>query len=561
MLEQERQKLIHKDELNELRTIEINETTQETNQYAAAMLRQQEREQTLQESRFVALGITHKDGTEMQQVKECQRQIGLAMKGNMRLDKEEFRAELRALEEKYDNLLQACERYRESHQRPRTTSGKERLRLVTATMQMAQQEKEQLREKAEELHQAAVKWELPTLVWGNVLGMIRGMEFDVNRLENVRTIGGGTSELQVIRANQKEYYFKEAEQLTTAMEGFQKYCQDIGKDAKEKKIYEGVEALMQDNRVKDELMVEIIYRLNRAKTEEERQAVFTDFVGHLVHRGIITSLELTDQQTQNILQEAFEQYEKLSTRYDVAKLAGISEGEDLSKRNVLTSRMAAIMKMPQLVALSNQAVLHRGGMEQQRGIVMAQAAGIEAAKLYSEAKDANKQVVHTPEMIRQAANLQLFDMICGQVDRNYGNRFYSYEERDGKYVITGVQGIDNDMAFGLLLYERLKTGPQELKRFEQNGICTLPGLDKSMVETLFALRKETLTYCLGDLLEEPYLNALWDRIEGIKKTIEATLKEKPDFLIENWDRKAAERFTDNGAWYFYLSELKKEEIA
>lgn len=562
MMELEKQKLVQKDELNELKTIEIEDTEQMGNMYASAMLRQEERANTLRESKFVTLGISHKDGTEMQRVKECQRLIGLAMKDILHLDEEIFHSELRYLEGLYHDMEQACTAYIQTHHSPKTSSGKERLRLVTATMQMAKQEKKQLEEKAEKLHDAAVKWNANTLVWGNVLGMIRGMDFDLNQVEGTRTMSGGTSDLKVINAYGKEYFFKEAEKLTKPMDGFREYCQNCSKDKKEEKIYQKLYQLMKDNTMRDFILPGVTEMFRKADTEEKMQTAYGFLRDEMRDAGIVTELDLLDQRTLEILKDGIMKYDKLATRYDTARMAGISVEEDLSKRNVLTSRMAAIIKMPQLVVLSNQAMLHRGEQLEQTGIVMAKATGREAAELSREAiKERQMPMVYTPEVIRQTANLQLFDMICGQVDRNFGNRFYTYEERDGKYIVTGVQGIDNDMSFGSLRYEDMKNGAQELKRFEKEGICTLPGLDKTIVETLFALRKEMLTYCFSDLLKEEQIDALWNRIEGIRNIIAATLQKNPDFLIEQWNRQTAERFSGKGAGYFYLSELKKEEIA
>lgn len=562
MLEMEKQKLVKSYELNELRDIEINDTEQMGNMYASAMLRQEERINTLRESKFVALGISHKDGPEMQRVKECQRLIGLAMKDSMLREEVMFRSGLNRLMELYYNMVEACNAYIQVHPSPKTSSGKERLRLVTAALQMAQQEKEQLQEKAEKLYNAAVKWDTSKLVWGNVLGMIRGMDFDLNQVEGTRTLGGGTSDLKVINAHGKEYFFKEAEKLTTPMGGFKEYCQNSSKDKKEERIYQKLYQLMKDNTMRNQILLEMVEMFRKADTEEKMQVAYEFLRDEIKSAGIVTDLDLFDQHTLEILKDGFMKYDKLATRYDTARMAGISAGEDLSKRNVLTSRMAAIMKMPQLVVLSNQAMLHRGEQKEQTGIVMAKATGREAAALSIEAiKERQMPMVYTPEMIRQIANLQLFDMICGQVDRNFGNRFYTYEERNGKYIVTGVQGIDNDMSFGSLRYEDIKNGSQELKRFEKEGVCTLPGLDKAMVETLSALRKETLTYCFSDLLEEAQIDALWDRIEGIKNIIAVTLQKNPDFLIEQWNRQTVERFSGKGAEYFYLSDLKKEEIA
>src|SRR5262245_55601962 len=50
-------------------------------------------------------------------------------------------------------------------------------------------------------------------------------------------------------------------------------------------------------------------------------------------------------------------------------------------------------------------------------------------------------------VLQQSLNkLQILDAICGQMDRHQGNWFVQTDTQTGK--VTGVKGIDLDMAFG-----------------------------------------------------------------------------------------------------------------
>lgn len=57
----------------------------------------------------------------------------------------------------------------------------------------------------------------------------------------------------------------------------------------------------------------------------------------------------------------------------------------------------------------------------------------------------NQIAMDDPVLQRSLNRLQLLDAICGQVDRHMGNLFI---DKDPTGKVTGVQGIDNDMAFG-----------------------------------------------------------------------------------------------------------------
>jgi len=53
-----------------------------------------------------------------------------------------------------------------------------------------------------------------------------------------------------------------------------------------------------------------------------------------------------------------------------------------------------------------------------------------------------------------------------------------------------------------------------------------------MVETMRALKKADLGYYLGDILEPAYIDAMWNRMENMLKTIERSLQKKTSFLLE-----------------------------
>ena len=163
------------------------------------------------------------------------------------------------------------------------------------------------------------------------------------------------------------------------------------------------------------------------------------------HRVDVSRLDWNDRRTQEILREVLPKLDMWATRPEVYRTVGIDRGESLSKRNVLTSRMAIVCKMPQLMALSNTATLHHSGLQKQEGIVMEQAKGMEHMKVITYGQEKGKKVVYTPEAMRQFSCMQLFDTVCGQIDRHYGNRFVTTIEKEDRNIITGAQGIDHDM--------------------------------------------------------------------------------------------------------------------
>lgn len=217
-------------------------------------------------------------------------------------------------------------------------------------------------------------------------------------------------------------------------------------------------------------------------------------------------------------------------------------------RNVATSRLAYLLDMPDIVAASNVATVKRKGSEDVcRGIAMAEAKGEKLEEVLKNARDNQQEVTYSPEAIRQLARLQMFDVLCCQIDRNVSNRFVTYEVVGKNVLITGVQGIDNDIAFGKMSYQELNEKPDGVNMlpvFEVDNMCTIPALDAKMVTNLSALEDELVTHAMSDLLSEAEIKALLDRIKGVKKTIECSMEKNPGLVVnpDEWTEEVIERF-------------------
>ncbi len=123
--------------------------------------------------------------------------------------------------------------------------------------------------------------------------------------------------------------------------------------------------------------------------------------------------------------------------YDV----GIKGGKTISNRNVATSRLAQFMGIGHMVAQSETAVVEIDG-EKVYGNLMAEAKGVT-----SRSKQANR-VMYSTNAMSQMITMQLFDFICGQLDRNDNNYMLNIEEENGQKNISSIQMIDNDFCMG-----------------------------------------------------------------------------------------------------------------
>lgn len=562
----EEQKFVEKGKMHEFQT---DVGHQMDNLYASTIQRLEERTEKLQESRFSLAGVQHKDGKEMREVKFYQERLTTLMRKSISKDAQGFQQELLGMEELYEKLTFACTQYIDAHKHPFTASGKARLHLVKGTLSLAKQEEKKLREKATELHQIASQRQ-EDLVWGNVLGIIRGSDFDLDKMDGLDMGGAATSEVQIIKSGGKMFFFKQEERLESAEDAYTHTYVEKCTDKKDKKIYMELERIVRKQipggLAIDALMVmepELAKDLKAADAPEELNRLCNQVIRRFLerHRVDVSGLDWNDRRTQEILREVLPKLDMWATRAEVCRTVGIGRGESLSKRNVLTSRMAIVCKMPQLMALSNTATLHHSGLQKKEGIVMEQAKGMEHMKVITYAQEKGKKVVYTPEAMRQFSCMQLFDTVCGQIDRHYSNRFVTMVEEEDRIIITGAQGIDHDMSFGKRKYKDVSGFPVgALPGFEDHGKCAIPALDEELVELLRNMTKEDLTYYLGDQLEEEYIEAMWDRLSGVVSAIDRMAGEDPGLLVkkEDWNTEVAKRFVGLQSTYVFV---EADEIA
>ena len=99
------------------------------------------------------------------------------------------------------------------------------------------------------------------------------------------------------------------------------------------------------------------------------------------------------------------------------------------------------------------------------GVFMEAAEGsdIDNLKVNDPLMKATEKSFDSKDALQQLADLQVLDFICGNTDRHMGNLFYKFKKNPkGEVKFVGVQGIDNDCAFG-----RIKITPP--KRIMRSG--------------------------------------------------------------------------------------------
>ena len=226
--------------------------------------------------------------------------------------------------------------------------------------------------------------------------------------------------------------------------------------------------------------------------------------------------------------------------------AGLKDGDRIDAANTGMSAVATLLGKPSLVAKSVNMNMRDENGNTVNGTFMDYSSGL---NLNEQDMSDFRALSNEPfkgtegQLIRQLADIQVLDYICGNVDRHYGNLTFQVKEQ-GK--IIGIQGIDNDCSFGrkLDMKERTKELP---------GINNMNFISKSMADKITALDPSMLRFTLrGRGLNDEQIDYAAERLIDIQNAIKEGQKHYGDKRI-----KEGEKAFDKG----YLRTVEDEDFA
>ena len=251
--------------------------------------------------------------------------------------------------------------------------------------------------------------------------------------------------------------------------------------------------------------------------------------------GELDQLGLSIQEFCALLKEVSPELAKSVVGFEnMTANAKISVGSNIAMRNVATSRMASLLGVGDLVVKSTNAIVQEQGKRMRKGIVMEKARGQAMASLDSK----KVKTTYTPDAVRQLVNLHLLDLICGQTDRHMNNYFVTTNQQG---QIDGIQGIDNDVAFGELSGKDLMQANGCLDGLK---IMRLPVVDEDMYDSICSLTEEVLKVNFADLLSEKEIKAMADRIRTVQDYLTNRIKNGSLVKVEKgqWTAEHTEAF-------------------
>ncbi len=152
---------------------------------------------------------------------------------------------------------------------------------------------------------------------------------------------------------------------------------------------------------------------------------------------------------------------KIRNKYALYSQNKISNHVQIDKRNSAMSMVADLCGVSDVIAYSTNMRL-KVGEKTYKGTFMQQVEGADISKLTEDNlfMESMPKMFEDPGYIKDMANIQIVDFICGNSDRHFGNFIFQYKtvNIDGveRKIITGVKGIDNDLSFGDVSYTSMK---------------------------------------------------------------------------------------------------------
>lgn len=451
----------------------------------------------------------------------------------------------------------ACENYIENRD-PWTAEGKARLQMIKDFRAQMRHESIMFAGRVEALSTDEANANVNTTkTWLDVLTEVRTDNIehgkDGYKLEEG---GAGTSKIYIIEKDGKKQYFKENEKCPVN-DFFILMDEPIKKlsekeDDKSQRRLGYLKAIKRVIMEKYKTEAEAAKQLKLAYRKDDKLYAFIIAMfgkDQEINNMMLEIMERTnahpeekDNDMDFINNELKEMMKKKTLSAISFRDAQIQKNAEISKRNVATSRLANFLQIGDMVSESKLVKLSING-KQMNGISMEEAKGDKITSIVKNAEKNKKKVRYSPKAYRQLLNLQLFDLICGQVDRNMGNYLCEQEETDDAVEIKQIKAIDNDIAFGNLDYEDIYQkglyGINRMRNIEYADELQVPAVDKLFADRILALDEKTINYLLCDVLSKSERTALIDRIDGVKRALrtrmnaEAKRRNKKKIILDN----------------------------
>lgn len=187
--------------------------------------------------------------------------------------------------------------------------------------------------------------------------------------------------------------------------------------------------------------------------------------------------------------------------------AELDAGNELTSRNVATSRIAELLGVGHMIAHSEKMRVSINGTVK-TGCFMEFAKGLDINSRKEEdlAPIEQTEFTYNASFLKDMCSMEALDFLCGQNDRHGRNMFYQLSEPDvnGKRTIVGLQGIDNDLSFG---------EKEFLASQHQGEIGDMTFISQDLAQNIAKLDRDTLEFALGDIIPQKQIDVMAKRVQ------------------------------------------------
>ena len=204
--------------------------------------------------------------------------------------------------------------------------------------------------------------------------------------------------------------------------------------------------------------------------------------------------------------------------------AKIVPGRPIAARNVAVSRLAAFLGIQDMICDSRNACIRSGG-KLRSGIVTEHSGGKNASDIIKSADSKKQKVRYSDKAMGELFTLQIFDALCGQIDRKKDNIHYTtrVDKKENVVILDGIRAFEHDMCFGNVEAKKLKQGYNKLSAVDEKSIMGLP---VEMLNKLMSMPQEFLPDILGDILDGGEIKMAGERLGFIRGVIGGLVKKK-----------------------------------
>ncbi len=505
--------------------------------------------------------ITYSDSTMMEELKAS---IGTL---NKELNKPiqrgaKFETGKKPLEDAYKAVIEKCSTYLEEKETARSKDGKRRLELVRHILEQSEKEYAAFSKLTQQ--ELKINQYMLTQTWTDVLYGVRAVKISLGD-DRVKVVGAGTSIIYRVQEEDGTSSYVKPEEAIVSEKSAINIVSEYAKVAPPE-MMEVVEFFeLKLNRMewlKDwmesyNLDVEMEAAQNKSaaawqqgeseedykkRVEESRynayKAILVKWLGK--NKEFRELFQRKETECVRFLQMYFKKSNEFETATSVAK---IKEGSVISNRNVSTSRVAKSLNISEIIAESSTVLIQKDDKSPVRANSMEGVESRTMSDLRDYCQHEKIEIVYSPVVIKQLLTLQVFDYICGQVDRHMNNYAVFYRLNDqNKMEITGLKAIDNDMAFGSGITE--KKGLNYMSWLKNDfGKINVPFLDKAFYMRLMEYTPQMAEFEQADLRTPEEIEALKKRLENVRTELAEMVKNGETILIDDdqgWEGKVDE---------------------